>query len=55
MNDAIDTLALRTLAPLDAVRAWALRRCARAMGPLLVRPALRHAVFGGTGVERRRP
>lgn len=49
-HDALDALALRTLAPLDAARSYALRRCAPALGPLLVRPALRHALLGSAGV-----
>ncbi|MET0342077.1 MAG: hypothetical protein ABW252_13825 [Polyangiales bacterium] len=49
-NDALDALALRMLAPLDAARAFMLRCAGPRLGPLLARPALRHAVLGSAGV-----
>lgn len=49
-DDALASLVIRSLGPLDALRAWCLRRTGHALRPLLARPSLRHAVLGGAGV-----
>ena len=49
-NDHLASLACRALAPLDVLRAELLRLLGGAYRPLIVRPALRHAVLGSGGI-----